>query len=638
MELTTAELNAIKPKTLNEDGSLLTISQWAEKERVVNVGPRQGHWSNDPTPYLVEPMDALTEPGVNEVILCFAPQTGKTQVGFNFLGYVVDQEPDPILYVLPDEKTCRRMAKRRILPMLRTCPATARQLPESGQDENIFNVSFRNGMDLFLAWASSASELASESIRYVIFDETDKYPAFSGREADPISLGKARTITYGDDAKVLYLSTPTTETGVITRALDTVADEVRRYNAVCPECGTAQLMDTGQIRWPESVRDPRVILRKRLAYYVCAHCGATWNDLQRDQAVRHGFWQADDPVDQPRAVGFHLPSFYSPFVSLSQVAADFLKAEAVRDTDKAEYLSRRMVFVTQHEARAWKEKQRTADLEEMRSYISAEIPGGTAPAGTVALTMGVDMQRDYFLYSVRACGRFDPETEAWSTATIDYGRIETWDDLQQMITDSAWPLADSEQRMALFRVALDTGGGESESGLTRTEQAYLFLQRFSPSHVVGIKGASGKKARSISVSRVDALPQSQKKMRPVMLYLLDTESFKDLLWERIRDGSHVFSADTGDDFLRQLLAEEKVLERGRYRWKQRGGRANHYLDIEMMHEAMNSSLWKPVLQALRKPVGMVQENEVKPKLPKSTPQQKKAREDPRPRPSWFYNR
>ena len=231
------------------------------------------------------------------------------------------------------------------------------------------------------------------------------------------------------------------------------------------------------------------------------------------------------------------------------------------------------------------------------------------------MTLAVDMQKNHFLYSVRACGRFDAEGQAWQTVTIEYGRIETWDDLQQMILKSSWPIGESGNRMVAGRVALDTGGGEDDSGLTRTEQAYLFLSRFS-GHVFGIKGASRKQSRSISVTRVDVLPSTQQHIRPQVIYLLDTGSFKDLLWERIEEGSHFFSASTGDDYLRQLLAEEKVLHRGQYIWKQRGGRPNHYLDCEMMHEAMNSSLWKPALQGLRTAQGVVgeaKENTDKPK-------------------------
>lgn len=637
-QLTPKELTMIKPKTLNEDGTLLTVSQWAERHRIVNVGPRRGQWSNEVTPYLTEPMDVLNDPSVNEIILCFAPQTGKTQVAFNFLCYAIDQDPDPCMVVYPDEKTMRRAAKRRILPTLRSTPAIASQLPESAHDETTFNVSFRNGMDLFMVWSTSAAELASESIRYVIFDETDKYPAFSGREADPISLGRVRTNTYSHDAKIIYLSTPTTEAGHIARALTTVADEVREYHAVCPECGSAQVLDTGLIRWPEDVRDPRLILRQRLAWYECADCRAKWDDLKRNKAVKAGFWQAADPVDRPRAIGFHLPSFYSPFVSVSQIAADFLRAESVRDTDKEEYLSRRMFYVTQHEARPWREKRRNKDLEELRSYISAH-PSGQAPAGTVCLTMAIDMQKDHFLYSVRACGRFDDERRVWSTVTIDYGRIETWADLEKMIKSSSWQMVGSEKQLVIVRAALDTGGGEDDSGLTRTEQAYLFLSKFKPGRVFGTKGASRKPARSISVTRVDVLPSTQQSIRPQIVYLLDTGSFKDLLWERIEDGSHVFSASTGDDYLRQLLAEEKVLHRGQYIWKQRGGRPNHYLDCEMMHEAMNSSLWKPALQSFRNPIGAPKKTQRT--APPAPNRQRYTAERPgsgRQLPSWFLNR
>lgn len=640
LKLTKAELNMVKPKTLNSDGTLLTVSQWAEQYRVVNKGPRQGQWSNEVTPYLTEPMDCLVDPTINELILCTAPQVGKSQVGFNFLCYAIDQDPSDFMIVYPDEKTMRRTAKRKIFPMLRASPVIANQLPGSAQEETIFNVNFKNGMDLYLVWATSASELASESIKYLIFDETDKYPSFSGREADPISLGKIRTNTYGDDAKILYLSTPTTETGAISRAMAKTADQIRHFMAVCPYCGAAQQMTFGSIRWPENVRDPRVILRKKLAWYECVHCQAKWNDHDRDQAVKHGYWEPDQEVDKPRAVGFHLPSWYSPFVSLSKISADFLIAEQARNVDTSEYLAKRYIFVTQHEAKPWKEKKRSADLEELRSYLT-DYPGKQAPAGTVALTCGIDMQKDYFLYSVRACGRFQEDSEQWQTLTIDYGRIETWTDLQEFITKTTYPIAGSNKKMLIYRIALDTGGGQSvESTMTRTEESYLFLSKFPPGRVFGTKGASKKPSRSITVSRVDALPHSGQTIRSQVLYLLDTGAFKDLFWERVEDGSHAFAADIGGDYLQQLLAEEKVLERGKYIWKQRGGQANHFFDCEMMHEAMNSSLWKPALQALKTPQGIVVDGELQQetKKPKPRHDQRPSWGDSRPRPSWFYQR
>ena len=55
------------------------VSQWAEQYRMVTDGHKEGPWLNSNTPYLVEPMNCWNEPSIRKIILCFAPQTGKTQ-------------------------------------------------------------------------------------------------------------------------------------------------------------------------------------------------------------------------------------------------------------------------------------------------------------------------------------------------------------------------------------------------------------------------------------------------------------------------------------------------------------------------------------------------------------------------------
>ncbi|SEM82587.1 Phage terminase large subunit (GpA) [Syntrophus gentianae] len=119
LRFTPGEIRVFRPR------ERLSVSQWAERHRVVTNGPMTGKWRNDVTPYLIEPMDTLNLPWVRQVIMQFAPQTGKTQVAFNFLCYVIDQAPGPCMYVMPDEKVTKRIARRRILPMFRSSPRIA---------------------------------------------------------------------------------------------------------------------------------------------------------------------------------------------------------------------------------------------------------------------------------------------------------------------------------------------------------------------------------------------------------------------------------------------------------------------------------------------------------------------------------
>lgn len=182
----------------------VTVSQWAERHRRVSKGPAQGQWTNDLTPYLVAPMDAWNLPWVQKIFLCFAPQTGKTQVAINCMEYAADQDPGPAMYVMPDEKAVKRISRRQILPALKSTPRIAEILSKKADDVSTLSINFTNGMDIMMAWAGSPSVMASESVRYLFFDEPGKYPEFSGKEADPFSLGEVRTNAYTFTKKILY--------------------------------------------------------------------------------------------------------------------------------------------------------------------------------------------------------------------------------------------------------------------------------------------------------------------------------------------------------------------------------------------------------------------------------------------------
>ena len=458
---TSAEAAALKPREINPDGTLVTVSQWAERHRYVTTGPHPGQWSNQLTPYLTEIMDQCSDPWCQKIILCFAPQSGKTQVAFNFLCWAADQQPDPMMYVMPDEKVARRMSRRRIVPMLKSSPRTAALFSTRLHDVGSLGVSLINGMDIMLVWSTSPAELASESVRYMIFDETDKYPEFAGREGDPISLGEVRTTTYGDDRKILYLSTPTNESGIIARAIELEAEQVRRYQARCPACTTLQVMRFRDIYWPPEIKDPRIILRQRVARYKCPTCQALWTDHIRDQAVQAGCWLPDNDLPHPRAVGYVLPSWYSPFVSLSGAVAAYLAG--LQDPTKL------WNFITQHKAEPWKETI-VERAEEQIMALKNDLPPNVLPANTIAVTAAFDMQLHGFWYLVRA---WDASLNSHLAA---YGYVESWSDVTAIL-DTPWQSSDRRTHK-IWRAALDTGGGASATeDWSRTQEAYDYLRQ-----------------------------------------------------------------------------------------------------------------------------------------------------------------
>jgi len=592
IQFTAAERHVVEEK------ENLTVSQWAEKYRVVTNGPKPGKWQNETTPYLTEPMDCWNIPWIRTIILCFAPQIGKTQIAFNCLCFSVDQDPGPGMYVMPDEKTTKRITKRRLIPMFRETPRITRLLSPRSDDTSVQGIHFLNGMDLMPVWATSAAELASESARYLFFDETDKYPEFTGREADPISLGKIRTNAYPHTKKILYLSTPASEPSTITKALTDEADEIRHYYAKCPFCGALQKMEFSQIVWPETERDPRRIKRRRLANYECVECGELWDDHMRDYAVRNGLWQSETEVYRPETVGFHLPSWYSPFISLSAVAADFLQGK--------DDLAKFMMFVTQHKAEEWKEiidpKEESGILEHR-----TDIPPGIVPPEAIALTCGIDMQKHGFWFVVRA---WAADRTSW---LIQYGYLASWSDIEALVFDTRYQIQGTDKTKGIWRAALDTGGGIVDADeWSRTEEAYEWLRKNNRKVVYGIKGGSRFQIKKVQLSVIDKMPRSSKPIPGGLeLRLLDTSQFKDVLhWRLGRQEADAenekepetqrfyLHSEAGMDYAKQILSEEKRrTHKGKTEWKQIR-RDNHLLDCEVYASACVDPEWVPSFSML----------------------------------------
>lgn len=580
----------------------LTVSQNAAKYRVVTNGPRPGRWNNDLTPYLVEPMDTLNLPWVRQVILQFAPQTGKSQVPINFLAYVIMQDPGPCMYIMPDEKVTKRTARRTLLPMFRNSPKIAELLSPAAADTTHMAIRFAHGMDVMMAWSTSAAEMASESVRYLIRDETDKFPDFAGKEADPRSLSDQRTNAFPETSKTIDLSTPTDESGYIGRAMQTEADEIRHYWAVCPICKGAQIMVFGQFNWPASVRDPREIIRNRLATYQCNACGMLWDDYQRNLAVRAGFWQAERYVERPVSVGFHLPSWYSPFMSLSKVVAAHLRG--LDDPGK------KYVFITQHAAEVYREAITPQEEDKILEHRTA-LPPLVVPKEAIALTAGLDVQKFGFWFVVRAWAE---DLTSW---LIQYGFLASFDDVKTLIFDTAYHIQNSPNTMEIWRAVMDTGGGETESeDWTRTEEIYMWLRENGQGRVFGSKGSSHAQLQRVRTTLIDKLPRSNVVIPGGLeLRLIDTDAFKGLVHWRLERGRELdakgnvvgvkeesqrffLHADTGEDYAKQILAEElRRDKKGKKKWV-RVRRANHFLDCECLAAAAADGSWMPSLTML----------------------------------------
>lgn len=168
---------------------LLNISEWADKYRVLSqkASAEPGKWRTSRTPYLKEIMDCLSPySGIERVVFMKGAQIGGTEVGNNFLGYIVHLSPGPVMLVMPTVDGAKRTSKTRIDPMFAAIPELKGVISDrrSKDASNTTLMKEFQGGVLVLTGANSAIGLRSMPVRYIFLDEIDAYKGDVEGEGD----------------------------------------------------------------------------------------------------------------------------------------------------------------------------------------------------------------------------------------------------------------------------------------------------------------------------------------------------------------------------------------------------------------------------------------------------------------------
>lgn len=517
------ELDAFKPP------ERYTVSEWADNFRVLtNISAEPGRWRTNRTPYLKEPMDKFTDPLIEQIVLCFGAQIGKTEAELNMIGYALDQTQSPVMMVYPTDTIAKFASDKRVQPMIKSVKSISDNFDENSK---LLELDFNNGNYMVLVGANSPSSLSSRSIKYLFFDEIDKYPAFSGKEADPIKLAKERTKTFVDK-KIVMVSTPTVESGNIWQALMN-ANERRQYYVPCPHCGVSQTLKFKQIKWPDEHNDNADMIRDT-AYYECEHCGGHIHDKHKMEMLRHGTWEAvNASQSKVRSISYHLSSIYSPWVTFGDVAYEF-------KTSKGTPASL-MNFINSWLAEPWR-SAKTKSTQNMQ-FTESTYPSGVVPDKAVLLIASVDVQLDHFWWEVRA---YAPGVKSY---LIDYGQASTWDDLEEIIIHREYPSEYGEPRQ-IMKAGIDSG--------FRTDEVYQFCSRF-PEVCIPLKGSSNHTTMTAPYTMTSL---EKGVVGGLKLYVLNTDYWKDFIFARMvrpinEEGTIHLYKDCPQEYSDHLRSEEK---------------------------------------------------------------------------------
>jgi phage terminase large subunit GpA-like protein len=542
---------------------LLSVSEWSDRHRMLSskASSEPGRWRTSRTPYLKAIMDCLspTSP-VERVVFMKAAQLGATEMGSNWIGYVIHHAPGPMMAVWPTVEMAKRNSKQRIDPLidessiLRELIAPARSR-DSGN--TILAKEFRGGV-LVMTGANSAVGLRSMPVRYLFLDEVDGYPIDVDGEGNAVALAEARTRTFSR-RKVFIVSTPTIA-GVSTIEREYEASDQRRYFVPCPHCGHRQWLRFEQLRW-ERGEDGNF---PDTAAYVCESCEVPIPEHHKTWMLEHGEWRAM-AEGASRTAGFHLSSLYSPigWRSWKDVAAAWESAIS-KEAGSAAAIK---TFKNTELGETWVEEGEAPDwqrlLERREDYRI-----GTIPVGGLLLSAGADVQKDRIEVSVWAFGR---GKESWlvehRVLMGDTARDEVWKALASVLRET-WT-HETGCQLGLGRLALDTGFA--------TQEAYAFVRSVRDPRLMAVKGVARGAALVGTPTAVDATSGGKKLRRGIKVFSVAGGIAKLEFYNNLRKAPEV--AEDGvtirypagfvhlpkvdAEFLQQLCAEQLITRRDR---------------------------------------------------------------------------
>ena len=539
---------------------LLTVSEWSDRHRMLSskASAEPGRWRTSRTPYLKAIMDCLspTSP-VERVVFMKGAQLGATEMGSNWIGYVIHHAPGPMMAVWPTVDMAKRNSKQRIDPLIEESGVLAELIaPARSRDSGntILAKEFRGGV-LVMTGANSAVGLRSMPVRYLFLDEVDGYPVDVEGEGDAISLAEARTRTFAR-RKIFIVSTPTIS-GASSIEREFEASNQCRYFVPCPYCSHRQWLRFEQLRWEKG--------QPETAAYVCESCDVPVAEHHKAWMLEHGEWRAMAPENGIKTTGFHLSSLYSPvgWRSWREIAAAW-EAAVNKESGSAAAIK---TFKNTELGETWVEEGEAPDWQRLLERRD-NYPVGTVPAGGLLLVGGADVQKDRIEASIWAFGRGKASWLVEHRILMgDTAREAVWRDLGALLAEQ-WTHA-SGTTMPLARFALDTGFA--------TQEAYAFVRASRDSRLMAVKGIARGAALIGTPQAVDVSQGGKKLRRGIKVFSVAGGIAKLEFYNNLRkiadveeDGvtirypaGFVHLPQVDAEFIQQLCAEQLVTRRDR---------------------------------------------------------------------------
>lgn len=538
-------------------------------------------------------VDAAVDPRYRAVIAVMGTQMGKTAGLLNICGRKIDDDPAPVLWIGPTKSNVQNVIEPQIEAMVNNSPSLVNKRPPAKRRPKLIKII--NGVPFRLAWAGSATELASQPAHTVVVDERDKMKPIPG-EGDPMVLAKARTSNY--PGSIIIATSSPTDGNVDVEYHETtgqehwsLADAEDLASAIwklwqlgtrfewhwqCKHCAEWFSPRLRHLKGWDAGASP--IQAKRRAFVACHRCGGTHAEAdklllnKRGLMLAPGQWaDAEGTIkgDPPEAehASFWVSGLCSPWVTFGERAHEWVSAARSHDQETIRSVVNTAfgeLYRTKGEAPPWEDLKAKSDSSQYRL--------GDVPEWCQLLFMTIDVQKDKLVIVIRGWGT------GFSSLLI--AREDIWGETDdQEVWDKADKMLERElaEGIIIDACAVDSG--------YRKERAYDWAAKHKHRSAYATQGRDNPR-RIYSPHDIETSREGKRLWGGMKVWTLDHGYFKGWVHDRInypedQEGSWLLPQHVGDDYCKQIVAEQRMkTAAGRTMWVKRS--ANDYLDCEAM--------------------------------------------------------
>ena len=116
----------------------ITVSEWADTYRMLSSvsASEPGKFRTVRVPYIRKIADSLGKTSdIWKVIVMKGAQLGFTELGNNWIGYLIHMNPGPVIMVMPTDAAVKKNSKTRIKPMIESTPALRDKIKTAGSKD-----------------------------------------------------------------------------------------------------------------------------------------------------------------------------------------------------------------------------------------------------------------------------------------------------------------------------------------------------------------------------------------------------------------------------------------------------------------------------------------------------------------------